>query len=157
VVEGIEETLLLLGHALARIEVVRDYADVPQVTAYPGELAQVWTNLITNAIQAMEGEGVLTVAVDAPDPGSVRVAVVDDGPGIPPEDLDRIFDLHFTTKHGRVEFGLGLGLRIAHDVVAPHHGRIAVESRPGRTAFTVTLPVSGSPEPAPGLMQGEEP
>jgi signal transduction histidine kinase len=157
VVEGIEETLLLLGHALQRVEVVREYGDVPEVTAYPGELAQVWTNLITNAIQAMEGEGVLTVAVDAPDPGHVRVEVADDGPGIPPEDLDRVFDLHFTTKHGRVEFGLGLGLRIAYDVVARHHGRITVESRPGRTAFTVTLPVSGTPQPAPGLMQGEEP
>ena len=157
VVEGIEEALLLLGHALGRIDVVREYADVPEITAYPGELAQVWTNLVANAIQAMEGEGVLTVAVDAPDPGHVRVEIVDDGPGIPPEDLDRIFDLHFTTKHGRVEFGLGLGLRIAHDVVTRHHGRIAVESRPGRTAFTVTLPVSGTPQAAPGLMQGEEP
>ncbi len=139
--EGLEETLLLLGHQLGDIEVERRYGDVPPITARPGELNQVWTNLIVNAIQVMESAGRLEIVTDSPRPDAVRVRVIDSGPGIAADDLSRIFDLSFTTKQGRVDFGLGLGLRIAQDIVTQHHGTIDVESRPGRTCFTVTLPV----------------
>jgi signal transduction histidine kinase len=101
----------------------------------------VWTNLIVNAVQVMEGRGTLEVVTDAPAPDRVRVQVIDSGPGIPPEDVARLFDLSFTTKQGRVDFGLGLGLRIAQDIVTRHHGTITIESTPGRTCFAVTLPV----------------
>jgi len=153
--EGLEETLLLLGHALHGVEIERDYSEVPSIQAYPGELNQVWTNLITNAVQAMDGKGTLTLRIAGGAP-EVRVEIIDSGPGIAPADLERIFDLHFTTKGGRVEFGLGLGLRIAQDVVQRHGGRIDVESRPGRTCFAVILPVDGRPQPAPGLSQESE-
>ncbi len=148
--EGIEETLLLLGHRFGTVEVVTEYADLPPIAAYPGELNQVWTNLVTNAVQAMEGDGRLEITTSLESDGSrVRVDVVDSGPGIPGADIDKVFDLHFTTKHGRVEFGLGLGLRIAQDIVRRHGGEISVSSQPGRTRFSVLLPIAGHPEPVP--------
>lgn len=138
--EGLDETLLLLSHRMREITVERRYDPVPVIEARAGELNQVWTNLIVNAIQVMEGPGTLEVATDVPQPGFVRVQVIDSGPGIPPDDVDKIFDLAFTTKQGRVDFGLGLGLRIAQDIVARHRGMIGVDSVPGRTVFSVTLP-----------------
>ena len=139
--EGLDETLLLLAHRMRDITVERRYEPVPLITARPGELNQVWTNLIVNAVQVMEGRGTLEVVTDAPSAGTVRVAVIDSGPGIAPDDVERLFDLSFTTKQGRVDFGLGLGLRIAQDIVTRHRGTIAIESKPGRTCFAVTLPV----------------
>jgi len=138
--DGLEESVLLLGHELHDIEVLRDYGDLPPIRGFPGALNQVWTNLITNAIQAMEGAGTLTLTTRRED-DTVIVEVGDTGPGIPPEDLERVFDMHYTTKHGRVEFGLGLGLRIAQDVVERHEGTIEVTSRPGETRFIVRLPI----------------
>ena len=122
------------------IEVDKDYAGVPTVVGFPGELNQVWTNLLSNAIQAMSGRGTLRVATSGPDPGHVRIEISDSGPGIDPADLPKIFDLHFTTKGDRVEFGLGLGLTISRNIVDRHRGTIEVASRPGETTFTVTLP-----------------
>ncbi|NNF88466.1 MAG: cyclic nucleotide-binding domain-containing protein [Acidimicrobiia bacterium] len=141
--EGMEESLMLLNHKLGDIELVRAYSAVPPMTGFAGELNQVWTNLLSNAIQAMTDTGTLTVATRAPDPGHVEATITDTGPGIAEEDLARIFDLHFTTKEGRVEFGLGLGLTITRDIVERHNGTIEVESRPGQTTFRVTLPVDG--------------
>ena len=103
---------------------------------------QVWTNLIVNALQALDGAGSLKVSTDTPQSGTVRTRIIDTGPGIPVEHLERVFDLRFTTRQGRVEFGLGLGLRICQDIVAQHNGTIDVESEPGRTCFTVTLPTT---------------
>jgi signal transduction histidine kinase len=80
----------------------------------------------------------------------VRVRVTDSGPGINPDHLDQVFDMHFTTREGRVEFGLGLGLRIAQDIVLRHAGTIEVESRPGRTCFTVIVPVRQLPDETHG-------
>lgn len=144
--QGLEETLLLLGHRMRAIVVERRYDPVPPVAGHPGELNQVWTNLIVNAIQVMEGEGTLEVAVEKAGESAVAVSITDSGPGIPESDLERIFDLSFTTKQGRVDFGLGLGLRIAQDIVSRHRGRIDVSSRPGRTRFRVTLPAPGGGE-----------
>jgi signal transduction histidine kinase len=139
---GIDETLLLLGHDLGRIHVETTYADdLPRISGYPSELNQVWTNLITNAIHAMDQDNArLSVIVDTGDGGAVRVRVTDNGHGIPAGDLERIFEPAFTTKAGRVQFGLGLGLQIVKDIIVRHAGSIEVESYPGRTCFTVLLP-----------------
>jgi signal transduction histidine kinase len=148
--EGMEESLMLLNHKLGDIEVVRAYSPVAELTGFAGELNQVWTNLLSNAIQAMAGTGTLAVGTSAPDPAHVQATITDTGPGIAEEDLSRIFDLHFTTKEGRVEFGLGLGLTITRDIVERHHGIIEVESRPGSTRFRVTLPIAGVDAPDHG-------
>jgi signal transduction histidine kinase len=145
--EGLEESLMLLNHKLGEVEVVRAFGVAGTVTGFAGELNQVWTNLLSNAIQAMSGSGTLTVETTSPRPGLVEVQISDTGPGISADDIDRIFDLHFSTKEGRVEFGLGLGLTISRDIVERHHGTIEVESRPGRTTFRVMLPVEGVDAP----------
>jgi signal transduction histidine kinase len=104
----------------------------------------VWANLVENAIDAMQGRGTLELrAVGAGD--RVIVQVVDSGPGIPPDLQPRVFDPFFTTKP--VGEGMGLGLHIAYQAVQRHRGSIRVDSRPGRTAFTVTLPVRLPTEP----------
>lgn len=139
--EGLEDTLRLFGHALREVHVKRAYGDVPAIEGHPGELNQVWTNLIANALQAVKGAGEIRIETGRADAGHVRVSICDTGGGIPPEKLARIFDMHFTTKEGRVEFGLGLGLPISRQIIARHGGTISVESEPGRTCFTVVLPV----------------
>lgn len=142
--EGLDETLLLLGHDLRHVAVETDYAEeVPAISGVPGDLNQVWTNLITNAIHAMDGgDPKLDVIVDVTGQAEVRVRIIDNGHGIPPEDLDRIFEPSFTTRAGRVEFGLGLGLQIVKEIIYRHGGFIEVESGPGRTCFTVLLPAA---------------
>ena len=144
---GIEETLLLLDHELGHVHVETSYAaDIPRISGYPGDLNQVWTNLITNAIQAMdEDDARLSIAVTAAG-NDVSVSVTDNGHGIPEENLERIFEPSFTTKAGRVEFGLGLGLQIVKDIVVRHNGSITVDSEPGRTSFRVLLPTAGEIE-----------
>lgn len=145
---GIEETLLLLGHDLGHVTVETTYAeDVPMITGYPGDLNQVWTNLISNAIQAMDEDNArLGIEVGATEDGKVAVCITDNGHGIPEEHLEKIFEPAFTTKAGRVEFGLGLGLQIVKDIVVRHNGSITVESEPGRTCFRVLLPKAGENE-----------
>ena len=143
---GLDDTLRLLGHQLRDVEVERSYAtEVPLIAGHEGELNQVWTNLIVNAVQVMDGRGALEVDVAVTNDG-VAVSIVDSGPGIADEHLPQLFELEFTTKQGRVDFGLGLGLRIAHDIVTRHGGVIEVASEPGRTRFTVTLPTEGGVE-----------
>ncbi|MEO8259990.1 MAG: ATP-binding protein [Acidobacteriota bacterium] len=140
--EGIDSTLVMLGHKLKRknIRLERDYApDLPPVRALAGELNQVWTNLADNAIDAMPDQGVLRVET-ARDGGTAVVRVVDSGVGIPPELQSRIFEAFFTTKP--IGEGTGLGLDIVQRIVAQQHGgRVDVESAPGRTVFTVRLPI----------------
>jgi signal transduction histidine kinase len=137
--EGLDSTLTLMGHKLGAVRVVRDYADeVPLVPGYAGELNQVWTNLIDNGVQAMEGAGTLTVRV-RPVPDGVTVEIGDTGPGIPEAVRPRIFEAFFTTRPSGE--GSGLGLEIAHRIVVQRHlGRIDVASGPGDTRFTVWLP-----------------
>lgn len=138
---GLEQTLTILRHRLKEVEVRREIADdLPPIEAYGSELNQVWTNLIDNAIDAMGGTGVLTIAAQPGPADGVRVWVCDSGPGIPPEVRQRLFEPFYTTKEpGR---GTGLGLHISHNVVARHGGRIEVSTEPGRTCFTVTLPAA---------------
>lgn len=139
--EGLEDTLRILDHALRGIDVKRSYGELPGIECHVGEINQVWTNLISNARQAMGRTGTLRLVTDRPDGKHVRVRIIDSGKGIAPEALERVFDLHFTTKGGRVEFGLGMGLPICLRIVTRHGGEITVESKPGETCFTVVLPV----------------
>ncbi len=140
--EGLETTLKVLGHKLkhSEIEVVREYdSSLPRLTVNGGELNQVWTNLLDNAIQSLGEKGTITIAT-ALDPPCVRVDIQDDGPGIAPGDRERIFDPFFTTKD--VGQGTGLGLDTSRRIIAErHHGSISVESEPGRTVFHVWLPI----------------
>ena len=140
--ELLDSTLLMLsGKIPPGITVVKDYdLGVPQIPAYAGELNQVWTNLIDNAVSAMGSSGVLTVRTGL-DRGFVFVEFGDTGPGVPPEIRERIFEPFFTTKP--VGEGTGLGLDISWRIVVnKHHGDIAVESVPGDTRFRVRLPVT---------------
>jgi signal transduction histidine kinase len=142
ITDGLESTLVLLGSKLKHgVAVHRQYAEhLPRIQAHGSELNQVWTNIIDNAIDAMGGHGNLTVRTAARD-GSVVVEIEDDGPGMPPEVTARVFDPFFTTKPPGQ--GTGLGLNISHNIVVQeHHGRIAVDSKPGRTTFRVSLPVA---------------
>ncbi|HEX3697306.1 MAG TPA: ATP-binding protein [Polyangia bacterium] len=141
---GLEDTLVILQHQLKSgengINVKRSYGKIPHISAYVGELNQVWTNLIHNAVQAMGGSGTLVIETTVED-GDVQVAIQDSGPGIPDDVASRIFEPFFTTK-GKGE-GTGLGLAIASRIVEKHGGRIRVTSEPGRTRFEVRLPIEG--------------
>ncbi|TCC17095.1 sensor histidine kinase [Kribbella sindirgiensis] len=140
VTEGIESTLVMLGHKLRDgVEVVRAYgAGVPRIDAYAGELNQVWTNLIDNAVDAMDGVGTLRITTLA-DGDRIVVEIADTGPGMPPEVAARAFEPFYTTKD--VGKGTGLGLDIAQRIVAEHHGgTIGITSRPGETKVQVRLP-----------------
>jgi signal transduction histidine kinase len=140
VVDGLESTLIMLGHKLrGGVTVVRDYDDsVPAVTANPGELNQVWTNLVDNAVDAMDGSGTLTLRTTA-DEHHVVVEVCDTGAGMTPEVAAHAFEPFFTTKE--VGKGTGLGLDISRRIVVERHGGdIDVRSEPGRTVVAVRLP-----------------
>ena len=138
---GIEHTLVILRHKLEPgIRVTRNYAErMPPIEGYGSELNQVWTNLIDNAAQAMEGQGELTIATSQEGEG-VQVEICDTGPGIPADIQGRIFEPFFTTKPPGS--GTGLGLHLVYNIVVHRHaGRIEVHSRPGRTCFAVRLPI----------------
>jgi signal transduction histidine kinase len=145
---GLNSTLILLGHKLKKgdVEVVREYEkDLPPVCGHAGELNQVWTNLLDNAIDAVDGHGRITVRT-ATENGRVLVEIADDGPGIPEDVRERIFEPFYTTKD--VGEGTGLGLDISHRVVVEDHkGDIRVLSEPGDTRFQVRLPIL--PEDSP--------
>jgi signal transduction histidine kinase len=123
------------------ITVVKDYdRGLPEIPCYPGELNQVWTNLIDNAVSAMDGAGTLTVTTSR-DREFLAVEIGDTGPGVPAEIRDRIFEPFFTTKP--VGEGTGLGLDISWRIIVnSHHGDLKVESVPGDTRFRVRLPLT---------------
>ncbi len=125
---------------LDQVEVVTEYGAVPPIRGKADELLQVFVNLVTNAVQAMEGKGTLTLST-ARDDGFVQATIQDSGPGIPHNNLTRIFDPFFTTKdQGK---GTGLGLHIVRDIVTNYGGQITAESTLGQGAtFTVKLPAS---------------
>ena len=142
---SLDDTLAVLGHRLDGVEVLRDYdPGLPRITAYGGELNQVWTNLIDNAIDAVsasEASGRITLRTGC-ERDRVLVEVADDGPGIPPENHARIFEPFFSTKD--VGHGTGLGLDVSYRIVVGRHGGdIHVVSEPGETRFEVRLPVEG--------------
>jgi signal transduction histidine kinase len=142
---SLDDTLAVLGHRLDGVEVLRDYdPGLPRITAYGGELNQVWTNLIDNAIDAVltsEASGRITLRTGC-ERDRLLVEVADDGPGIPPENHARIFEPFFSTKG--VGHGTGLGLDVSYRIVVGRHGGdIHVASEPGETRFEVRLPVEG--------------
>jgi PAS domain S-box-containing protein len=139
--DGIEDTLAIMHHKLKRgVEIIRDYnRDLPQVVAQGSELNQVWTNLLDNAISAMDGKGTIRIETYLDD-GLVTVAIADDGPGIPKEIQHRIYEPFFTTKD--VGDGTGLGLDVVNRIVTNRcGGRIDLESMPGSTTFRVHIPI----------------
>ncbi len=142
-IAGIEDTILILKAKLGDIEVRREYADdLPRIDAHGAQLNQVWTNLLDNAADAIReagrSDGAVTVRA-FPHGDAVVVEVEDNGKGIPPEAMPRVFDSFFTTKPpGK---GTGLGLNISYGIVVhEHRGDITVESEPGKTVFRVELP-----------------
>jgi signal transduction histidine kinase len=149
--EGLDATITMLGHKLGDgIEVIRDYdRSLPRIGAYPGELNQVWTNLLDNAVDAMDGDGKLTIRTRHQDDDRLMIEIGDTGPGMPEDVRNRVFEPFFTTKP--LGKGTGLGLDIAwRIVVGRHHGDLrVVESTPGDTRFQILLPVR-EPDPAKG-------
>ena len=140
VTEGIDSTLVMLGHKLrGGVIVIRDYGtDVPLIEANPGELNQVWTNIIDNAIDAMGGSGTLRISTRA-DLHNVVVEIGDTGPGMSADVQSRAFEPFFTTKD--VGKGTGLGLDISRRIIVErHHGQIAIDSRPEETVLRIHVP-----------------
>jgi signal transduction histidine kinase len=139
--KSLESALLVLGHKLKRgnLHVSREYdPNLPHVPARAGELNQVWTNMIDNAIDALDGNGTIRLITRC-EHDFVMVEVADDGPGIPPEVQSRLFEPFFTTKEeGK---GTGLGLDISYRIIQEHNGSIEVQSQPGQTRFIIRLPV----------------
>lgn len=157
VCEVLEDSLRLTAHRLGGVAIERDYENVPAVVGRAGELAQVWTNILSNAADALASAGLqaresgqrfdphLLIRVEDAGSGQVRVDVEDNGPGIAPDVLPRIFEPRFTTRHGQVRFGMGLGMGLAKSVVDAHGGTITVRSQPGSTCVSVVLPAAASP------------
>ncbi|MPZ17145.1 MAG: GHKL domain-containing protein [Luteitalea sp.] len=151
--EGLDNTLVMLGHQIKKKQVAieRAYAeDLPKVPGHPGELTQVWTNLLDNAIDALpQTGGRIRIEAEREHDG-VEIRVIDNGSGIPEALQSRIFEPFYTTK--AMGTGTGLGLDIVQRVVTlQHSGRVTVSSEPGHTVFTVSLPLEVGPvaEPAP--------
>jgi signal transduction histidine kinase len=141
--EGLESTLILLEHLMKdRIRVIKNYGDLPKVQCYASQINQVFANLLTNAVQAIQESGSITITTWQDGP-CVLIQVADTGVGITAEYLDRIFDPGFTTKG--VGVGIGLGLSITYRIVENHHGSIHVQSELGKgTTFTIRLPITPS-------------
>lgn len=138
----IENTLTLLGYKLREknITVKKVFCEnFPDVPAYVGELNQVWTNLIDNAIYALEKNGELVIDTTC-DSRNVTVKIIDNGTGISADIISRIFDPFFTTK--KVGDGSGIGLDLVNRIIKHHNGEVKVNSKPGRTEFTICIPVT---------------
>lgn len=142
VTEGIESVLILYNNQIKQgIEVEKVYKKIPKILCYYDELNQVWTNILHNAIYAMDLSGRLTIKTDV-DKDWVVVSITDSGRGIPRDEIDKIFDPFFSTKP--TGEGTGIGLDISKRIIEKHNGKIEVESEPGKTTFSVYLPIIGS-------------
>jgi len=113
--------------------------NLPPTPAYVGELNQVWTNIIDNAIYALDKNGEITIETSCDDK-HVIIKIIDNGKGIPPEILSRIFDPFFTTK--KIGEGTGIGLDLVKRIIKRHNAEINVSSEPGRTAFVISIPLA---------------
>ena len=138
--EGLDSTLTLIQHQLKnRVEVHKNYGDIPDITCYPNQLNQVFMNVLVNAGQAIEGKGEIFVRT-CREKDQVLVEIRDTGKGIAKEHLDSIFEPGFTTKGCGI--GTGLGLTIVQQIIEKHNGRVDVESEPGKgTTFRIILPI----------------
>jgi AhpD family alkylhydroperoxidase len=150
--EGLENTLTLLEHDFKdKIEVVREYGEIPEVTCNPAEVNQVFMNLLQNAAEAVKDKGTIVIRTFEEE-GNVHVCVSDTGIGITPRQRERLFDPAFTKKRSRMK--AGLGLFTSANIVQKHNGQIQVESEVGKgSAFTVILPVKSVPSEAAGPTQ----
>ncbi|MFC1586438.1 sensor histidine kinase, partial [Fibrobacterota bacterium] len=139
--EGLDSTLTLVHHQFKnRIEVIREYGNLPLINCYPNQLNQVFMNLLVNASQAVEDKGTVKIHTSS-DGTNVQIKIIDSGKGIPAENLDKIFDPGYTTKG--VGIGTGLGLSICYNIIKKHQGNISASSKVGEgTVFTITLPIA---------------
>lgn len=148
IIDGIETVLTLYHNQLKQgVEVVRDYQALPSILCYPDELNQVWTNLIHNALHAMNNQGTLALCTTCND-ANLIIKITDSGCGIPQAIQQKIFDPFFTTKPSGE--GSGLGLDIVQKIINKHEGEISVESIPGQTTFTIALPIKTKEETSHG-------
>jgi two-component system NtrC family sensor kinase len=144
---GIESTINIVWNELKyKVTMHKEYGDIPQTKCNPGQLNQVFMNILVNAAHAIEKQGEITVKTwfvppyGGEEDGHIYVSITDTGSGIPPDKLNRIFEPFFTTKE--VGKGTGLGLSIAYDIIKKHKGEIKVESELGKgTTFIVKVPV----------------
>ena len=121
------------------MQVVRQYGEVPTIQAYAGRLNQVFLTLLTNAFEAIEDEGTVTITTRS-EVGEISIRIADTGQGVPSDQLERIFDVNLETGNSRV--AAGFGMAACHSIVDQHQGRIQVESSPGSgTSFTIALPI----------------
>jgi len=147
--EGLESTLQILHHQYKdRIAIERDYHPIPLIPGNPGQLNQVYMNVLHNAIQAIDGKGMIRISVHVVKE-HVRISIGDSGAGIDPETLKHVFDPFFTTK--KVGEGTGLGLSISYGIVEGHGGKLWAESTVGKgTVFHIDLPLAQEKEMARG-------
>ncbi|HLB58954.1 MAG TPA: ATP-binding protein, partial [Bdellovibrionota bacterium] len=141
--EGLDTTIKLLRSEFKdRITLHKDYGDLPFVTCHPSQINQVFMNILTNAAQAISGQGNIWIKTRR-EGNDVVMSFKDDGPGVKPEHLDRIFEPFFTLKP--IGKGTGLGLSISYGIIEKHHGNIKVESQVGKgTTFTIRLPIKAA-------------
>lgn len=143
--DGVEETLVIFDNKLKQYQVIKEYESLPEIECYPIALQQVWTNIISNAIDATKGKGTLKLqALHFKETKQVQLIIEDDGPGIPQSLQQKIFELNFTTKR-EGNFGLGIGLTVCQQIIHRHHGTIRIESSSAPelhyTRFIITLPI----------------
>ena len=141
--EGLDSTLILLRNKYKkRIEIHKNYGRIPEIECYPGQLNQVFMNVLSNAIDALPDKGSITISTSKSNE-SVRISIKDTGKGIPVDIQSRIFEPFFTTKE--VGQGTGLGLSICHSIIEKHNGSIKVNSEVGKgSEFVIVLPVKQS-------------
>lgn len=147
--ETIDKATTLLTSSLRLIHVQCDLQPLSLILCAKGEMIQVWVNLIKNALDSMFADSIKNPTIQITSQmveNSIQVKITDNGSGIPSEFIHQIFDPQFTTKSGESSVGLGLGLTIVNKIITSHHGTIHVESQPGNTTFTVTLPTGGHHE-----------
>jgi signal transduction histidine kinase len=139
--EDLENTLTILHSQIpANVTVVRKFETLPEIKCQGSELNQVWTNIVQNALQALEEHGGTTSIETTTDARHVIVRIIDDGPGISNDIKDKVFDPFFTTHRGKTK---GLGLSIAQQIVRRHNGTIQIDSVPGHTCVEIALPKTG--------------
>ena len=148
--EGLEETLIIFENKLKYYQVTKEYQQLPKIDCHPIELEQVWTNIISNAIDAIESAGtqgelkISTLYLPYDESPMVQVIIEDNGPGMPQHVLEKIFELNYTSKR-EGNFGLGIGLTICSQIIKRHGGSIEAQSQPNAfTRFIITLPVSSA-------------
>ncbi|MBO6523263.1 MAG: cyclic nucleotide-binding domain-containing protein [Balneolaceae bacterium] len=143
--DGINDTILVLSNRLKYLDVTLELLDIPKTKGHLGELNQVWTNIIVNACDVLPNGGKLTIKTKEEGDYKIIVEISDNGPGIPEDLINRIFEPNFTTKNQGAKFGLGLGLAISNEIVRQHGGFIrASNKKEGGAKFEIILPVKES-------------